>query len=442
MEGEEGVETPVKNYRRVAEPTKTWSRSVSPLRSGSSSPFPSSPDQRWRSLSSTKLEADLLTSFTPEKAWSALNMPVPPPTKRLSTGSTGSPMRDLSCMFQKLRATLSPPENHRFSVSFLPTAKDSTTMVQRLTQTPRNKKTPGSIPQKTPNWDSRRSSWESIKPSQTKQERTPAALPVKIIPRRPSKGNHARKLSMTDFEDNRHLGSPPPSKRRTSPTLNQNLPRDSLALPPPAFLLRDHMPSIQPIREPHEREINVRNLTDSMVRKGIKLLALDWDLTLVACHTHGQWYGKADELARQVRPVFHELVGAAVASGLGIAVVSFSSQHHLIREALAIALPNVNFILRCSDNQWSVQEQHLRRYFPRAKGSPAKLKHVFSAVQQLTQANKENSMDEVAPNNIVLIDDDQKNIEHARRNGMVGILMRPPEPARFLYDLDDVFPPT
>ena len=41
-----------------------------------------------------------------------------------------------------------------------------------------------------------------------------------------------------------------------------------------------------------------------MVARGIKVLALDFDMTLVACHTRSQWYGTAEELARYTRGSF------------------------------------------------------------------------------------------------------------------------------------------
>lgn len=225
---------------------------------------------------------------------------------------------------------------------------------------------------------------------------------------------------MTDFEDNRHLGSPPPSKRRSSPIAGAEIRE-----PPRSFSLR---------------EINLRSVCDVMVARGIKLLALDWDLTLVSCHTGGRWYGNGDELSKQIRPVFRDLINHAVASGLRIAVVSFSGQNQLIREALAAVFPKYNFIVRCSDKQWNVSDASLQQYFPGiGKGSPAKLKHVFSVVEQLNHANKENGV-EVAPHNIVLIDDDPKNVEHARQNNLTAIQMLPNHPHHFLHDLQEAFP--
>lgn len=227
-----------------------------------------------------------------------------------------------------------------------------------------------------------------------KQNLTPAAPPAKILPGRPRK---SRKLD---------LASPPPSKRRPS--------RGARHLD------------------------NLRCLTDAMAQKGIKLLALDWDKTVVSCHTNGKWWGDADELEKKVRSVFRELIAAAVASKLRITIVSFSGQHQLIRDTLKIAFPGVDFILRCSDNQWTVSEKTLRGYFRCIPTSPAKLRHLYSAAAQLCQADKENSV-AIAPANIVLIDDDEHNVTNARNNDVRAIQFIPTDPKDFLHELGQLF---
>lgn len=162
-----------------------------------------------------------------------------------------------------------------------------------------------------------------------------------------------------------------------------------------------------------------------MVGKGIRLLALDWDLTMVSCHTQGQWYGSPKELVKFVRPSMALLACAAATSGLQLAIVSFSGQGELIRETLAIALPHITFILRCSDKKWQVSDKSLQAFFPRQSPttSPAKLKHLRSAVKQFDWAG--NGLPPVVPQNILLIDDDSMNIAMACDNGVNAIQMEP-----------------
>lgn len=61
-------------------------------------------------------------------------------------------------------------------------------------------------------------------------------------------------------------------------------------------------------------------------RAGIKLLAIDFDLTLIDVHTEGCWTGSAAALASRVRPCIKEVVDEALGSGIHVAVVTFSSQ--------------------------------------------------------------------------------------------------------------------
>jgi len=247
-------------------------------------------------------------------------------------------------------------------------------------------KTPGNSQPST-----RRPSLELLNPKPSpKQNLTPAAPPVKIFPARPRK---SRKLD---------LASPPPSKRRIR-----------------------HLDDL-------------RCLTDAMARKGIKLLALDWDDTLISVHTRGQFCGLAKEIEPKIRPVFRELIVAAVASKLRVAIVSFSGQQNVIRGALNIAFPGVDFILRCSDKQWNVSEKTLRGYFRCIPESPAKLKHLYSAAAQLCQADKENRV-VIKPANIVLIDDDEQNVKNARNNDVRAIQLIPDDPKGFLHELGQLF---
>lgn len=187
---------------------------------------------------------------------------------------------------------------------------------------------------------------------------------------------------------------------------------------------------------------SIRKLTDAMVSRGVKMLAIDWDLTMVSCHTRSQWYGTAEELGRHVRPVFRKLIIAAVASGLNIAVVSFSAQHKLILGALAEALPTIDtsaFAVRCSDKSWNLPEKALREVFPGASSeSQGKLTHLCSAVQQLCLSDKENGL-KILPKEIVFIDDDENNITDAHKHKVQAIWMDPRSPDMFLHTLEQRF---
>jgi len=75
-------------------------------------------------------------------------------------------------------------------------------------------------------------------------------------------------------------------------------------------------------------------------RAGIKLLAIDFDLTLIDVHTEGCWTGSAAALASRVRPCIKEVVDEALGSGIHVAVVTFSSQVTLISKVLVLLFPD------------------------------------------------------------------------------------------------------
>lgn len=81
-------------------------------------------------------------------------------------------------------------------------------------------------------------------------------------------------------------------------------------------------------------------LVESLVKNcGVKLLALDFDRTIVSIHTAGYWQGGVENLVQHVRPCFRKLIRAALKSTLHVAVVTFSMQTDLIRQVLRAVLP-------------------------------------------------------------------------------------------------------
>ena len=75
-------------------------------------------------------------------------------------------------------------------------------------------------------------------------------------------------------------------------------------------------------------------LVQVMVRSGIRLLAIDFDKTLVGVHTRARWRDGAALLAQTIRPIFRSLVPAAINASIAVAIVTFSKQEKLIKDAL------------------------------------------------------------------------------------------------------------
>lgn len=150
-----------------------------------------------------------------------------------------------------------------------------------------------------------------------------------------------------------------------------------------------------------------------LIENGIKLLCIDFDNTILDMHTGGMWEDYAEDLVPHVRPVFIELFGAALAGGLQVAVVTFSGQQTLIREVLALAMPQLDLssiVLRCSDGSWKA-----------SPGLSRKQAHIDSVLQELESRNGERVSDEA----IVLVDDDGSNVERALECGMQGVTFLP-----------------
>ena len=85
------------------------------------------------------------------------------------------------------------------------------------------------------------------------------------------------------------------------------------------------------------------SIAEKLISMRLKMIALDFDQTIVSVHTGGTWPDSADKLAEFVRPCFRHLLPELLKiESLCLCVVTFSSQEELIREVLRLALPNVS----------------------------------------------------------------------------------------------------
>ena len=91
---------------------------------------------------------------------------------------------------------------------------------------------------------------------------------------------------------------------------------------------------------PKDQEFQqARDIIAALMNKGIRLLALDFDKTIVSVHTLGHWRGGSPQLADHVRPCFQALMKAALELKLQICVVTYSMQPDLIKDVLKLVLP-------------------------------------------------------------------------------------------------------
>ena len=98
------------------------------------------------------------------------------------------------------------------------------------------------------------------------------------------------------------------------------------------------------------------NIVQRLVNLGIKLVAVDFDLTILSIHTHGFWPFTSKQLIQKVRPSFQQFLTLALNSGhFHVAVVTQSPQIPLIQEVLREALPTCDtskIIYRGTDGKW------------------------------------------------------------------------------------------
>ena len=138
---------------------------------------------------------------------------------------------------------------------------------------------------------------------------------------------------------------------------------------------------------------------DHLVSLGIRLVAIDFDNTLVDVHTEGKWTDSSDKLVKHVRPGLKEMMEVALKRGqLRVAIVTQSSQTDLIRKVLKKSFKGEasKIIIRGQDKTWE-----------KIDGVPrgGKQQHIASVKQELQ--DKYNM--KLEPKEVLLIDDDSYN---------------------------------
>ena len=202
---------------------------------------------------------------------------------------------------------------------------------------------------------------------------------------------------------------------------------------------------------------------------GVRLLALDWDLTVLNTHTRGRWINSSVDLAAHVRPAMRNLILAAMEAQLPVSIVTFSTQNQLIQDTLQHALHPFDassIFVRCSQepnqahssfcqvneqlpvpgyrrmpsmissnfaslHQNQNQQHQNQNQNQRVGESPGKMPHLVSAANNLVDFYGSQPQ----ANQIVLIDDDGQNIAKAAQHGIVAVKMDPFRPNLCLRSL-------
>lgn len=157
----------------------------------------------------------------------------------------------------------------------------------------------------------------------------------------------------------------------------------------------------------------------------INFLALDFDQTILDIHTEGCWKGNATDLSTHVRPLFKQLIHAAVQSGIKVAVVTFSPQVGHVLDVLEITFPEISgsIPIRGDDRSWSYEGNGSKH---------GKQGHMASAAEELLAMHPNL---EISRNSTLLIDDDANNIKIALHDGVRAIWLNPTNSIGLLNDL-------
>lgn len=151
-----------------------------------------------------------------------------------------------------------------------------------------------------------------------------------------------------------------------------------------------------------------------LVKKNIKLLALDFDLTILDIHTYGKWDGPVEKLAPHVRPCMRDLMETAVNKGVNVCIVTFHRQMELIQDLLRNVLskkvaPKIvvqvntpEILARMEDEKESFVPTAVTEGLGKEVHIKAVLRHL-NTTQNIT----------ISPKEILLLDDDEKNVRSA-----------------------------
>ena len=174
-------------------------------------------------------------------------------------------------------------------------------------------------------------------------------------------------------------------------------------------------------------------------KSGIKVLALDWDCTVIQCHTRGSWYGTARDLVPHVRPFFRYLIQTAPKFSIHVAIVTFSGQTSLVHEVMKeIALPSSGYSIRCCDDTWDAAD-HIETLFPSVGicGELGKLPHIASVLREINDSELVNFF--VPPTQVLLVDDDYNNIEIAHKTSVPAIHFDVDDPMSVANSMCELF---
>ncbi|XP_045171261.2 uncharacterized protein LOC123533612 [Mercenaria mercenaria] len=163
-----------------------------------------------------------------------------------------------------------------------------------------------------------------------------------------------------------------------------------------------------------EKEVGIALLVSTLQKKGIQLVAIDFDQTLITFHSGGVWKDSVDKLVPAVRPCIRDLMQTCLDRDLNVCIVTYFMQPWVIRELM-------QKLFRRSDaerilvqaNTAAFREKHNHEFL-------GKEAHIAAILTELY--NKDHHL-KIRPEEVILFDDDQDNTDIALKFGHKAFLV-------------------
>ena len=171
----------------------------------------------------------------------------------------------------------------------------------------------------------------------------------------------------------------------------------------------------------------------------MKLVAIDFDMTLVSLHLRNDQRIEIAELAKCIRPFFQEFVPLAVNSNILIAIVTFSKLVDMISSLLRYSFGEeiaASIVIRGNDETWQYVGSPstisiFRVSFVGQGCMEGKQKHMASAAEFLSRQHCVS----LSRSNALLIDDDVDNVNIALNSRVRALRCDPGNPHSLVHHM-------
>ncbi|XP_033747488.1 uncharacterized protein LOC117332620 [Pecten maximus] len=148
-------------------------------------------------------------------------------------------------------------------------------------------------------------------------------------------------------------------------------------------------------------------------KKGIRLLAVDFDETLISIHSGGCWKDSAEKLSQHVRPCVRDLMEEALQRNVNVCIVTYFTQPWIIREMLKLVFKRDVEKIYVQANTAEFREKNKHQIL-------GKEAHLAAVCTELY--NQKHVI--IKPEEIILFDDDMDNIDTAIQFGHWAVAVK------------------